>query len=129
MTLSTTELGAAIDALYDLRESRLDLERQAKVLKAKEQEQRIAILDCLDASGLAKATGSLATAGKKITTIPLVTDWDLVFQYIKEKDRFDMIQKRISVTAWRETLDNEGLVPGTEAVEDVDITLTKASRS
>lgn len=129
MTLSTNELGAAIDMLYGLREERLNLERRAKEMKSKEQDLRTEILACLDESGLAKATGHIATAGKKITIIPLVTDWDQVFGYIKEHDRFDLVQKRISVLAWRETLENNELVPGTESVEDIDITLTKASRS
>lgn len=129
MTLSTTELGTAIDALYSLRERRLGIERQAKELKALELEQRTAILECLENSGLSKASGSLATAGKKVSVIPLVTDWDQVFGYIKSHDRFDLVQKRISVLAWRETHDNGETIPGTEPVEEYDITLTKASRT
>ena len=129
MTLSTTDLGSAIDALYNLREMRLGYERKAKELKTQETEARNAILATLEASGLQKASGHVATCGVKVSTIPIVTDWDQVFTYIKDHDRFDLVQKRISVLAWRETYDNEGLIPGTEAVEDIDISLTKASRS
>jgi len=129
MTLLTTDLGPAIDALYNLRELRLELERKAKGLKEQEQEARNAILDCLEQSGLNKASGQVATAGKRISVIPLVTDWDQVFGYIKDHDRFDLVQKRISVLAWRETHDNGETIPGTEPVEEYDITLTKASRS
>ena len=129
MTLLTTDLGPAIDALYNLREMRLELERKAKGLKEQEQEARNAILDCLEQSGLNKASGQVATAGKRISVIPLVTDWDQVFGYIKDHDRFDLVQKRISVLAWRETHDNGETIPGTEPVEEYDITLTKASRS
>jgi len=129
MTLSTTDLGSAIDALYALREMRLGYERKAKELKAEETEARNAILATLEASGLQKASGHNATCGIKTSIIPIVTDWDDVFNYIKSHDRFDLVQKRISVLAWRETYENEGLIPGTEAVEDVDISLTKSSRS
>jgi hypothetical protein len=129
MTLSTTDLGSAIDALYNLREMRLGYERKAKELKQQETEARNAILATLEASGLQKASGQQATCGIKTSIIPLVTDWDDIFTYIKDHDRFDLIQKRISVLAWRETYENEGLIPGTEAVEDVDISLTKSSRS
>lgn len=129
MTLLTTDLGSAIDALYSLREMRLGYERKAKELKAQETEARNAILATLEASGLQKASGHVATCGVKISTVPIVTDWDSVFTYIKDNDRFDLVQKRISVLAWRETYENEGLIPGTEAVEDIDISLTKASRS
>jgi len=129
MTLSITDLGSAIDALYALREMRLGYERKAKELKAEETEARNTILATLEESGLKKASGQNATCGIKTSTIPIVTDWDEVFTYIKEHDRFDLVQKRISVLAWRETYENEGLIPGTEAVEDVDISLTKSSRS
>jgi hypothetical protein len=127
--METKDLGPAIDALYALREARLDLERKAKDMKSQELEMRGAILECLDESGLSKASGLMATAGKKITIVPLVTDWDQVFGYIKQNDRFDLVQKRISVLAWRATLDEGGLIPGTEPVEEQDISLTKASRS
>jgi hypothetical protein len=129
MTLQIADLGSAIDALYALREMRLGYERKAKELKAAETEARNAILATLEASGLQKASGQTATCGIRTSTIPIVTDWDEVFTYIKEHDRFDLVQKRISVLAWRETYENEGLIPGTEAVEDVDISLTKSSRS
>ena len=129
MTLQIADLGSAIDALYALREMRLGYERKAKELKAEETEARNAILATLEVSGLQKASGQTATCGIRTSTIPIVTDWDEVFTYIKEHDRFDLVQKRISVLAWRETYENEGLIPGTEAVEDVDISLTKSSRS
>jgi len=129
MTLSTTDLGSAIDALYALREMRLCYERKAKELKEEETKARSTILETLEVSGLQKASGQTATCGIKTSTIPIVTDWDEVFNYIKSHDRFDLVQKRISVLAWRETYENEGLIPGTEAVEDVDISLTKSSRS
>lgn len=129
MTLSITDLGSAIDALYALREMRLGYERKAKELKAEETEARNAILATLEESGLQKASGQQATCGIKTSIIPIVTDWDEVFTYIKDHDRFDLVQKRISVLAWSETYENEGLIPGTEAVEDVDISLTKSSRN
>jgi len=129
MTLSITDLGSAIDALYALREMRLGYERKAKELKEEETKARGTILETLEVSGLQKASGQTATCGIKTSTIPIVTDWDEVFTYIKDHDRFDLVQKRISVLAWRETYENEGLIPGTEAVEDVDISLTKSSRS
>lgn len=129
MTSSITDLGAMIDALYALREMRLGIERKAKELKAEEETARGAILDLLEKSGLQKASGAVATAGVKVSTVPIVTDWDQVFTYIKESDRFDLVQKRISVLAWRETFNEGVIIPGTEAVDDVDISLTKASRA
>jgi len=125
----SNELGPKIDALYALREARLDLERKVKTMQEEEFTLRGEILDLLEQTGLQKASGSFATAGIKRAIIPIVTDWDELFRYIAENDRFDLVQKRISVLAWRETHENTEIVPGTAAVEDIDISLTKSSRN
>jgi hypothetical protein len=71
----------------------------------------------------------VATAGIKVSNVPLVEDWDKLHEYIKTTGEFDLMQKRISVTAWRARYDEGIEVPGVSKVEDVDISLTKASRS
>ena len=129
LEISVQELGSTIDELYGRREERLNLERKIKELKQGEEELREAILQCLAFSGLEKATGHSATASMKVSIIPIITDWEQVHQYVREADRFDLLQKRISVLAWRDLNTAGVLVPGTEAVEDVDLSLTKSSRS
>lgn len=127
--IELSELGNTIDSLYRIREERLSIEKRVKELKSNEMDLRNQILEALEASGLRKASGDVATCGIKVSTIPLVTDWDQVFSYIKDHDRFDLVQKRISVLAWRSTYEEGEMIPGTEAVEDVDVSLTKASRA
>jgi len=126
--MELNELGSGIDRLYELRSSRLELQREVDELKSKETEQREAILNCLALAGLSKASGGLATASIKRSTIPVVTDWEQVHNYIRRENRFDLLQKRISVIAWRELYQDDVLIPGTDAVEDEDLSLTKASR-
>jgi hypothetical protein len=126
--MQLNELGLGIDALYALREKRLNIEKQVKELKAQEYELRNEILLALGESGLAKASGQMATASVRTSEIPVVTDWDEVYTYIAEHDRFDLMQKRISTIAWRDLKESGTLVPGTESIEDVDISLTKSTR-
>jgi hypothetical protein len=122
------ELGVTIDALYNMRQQRLELQRAVDGLKAEETELRGQILDALEASGLAKASGQVATAGIKTSLEPMVEDWDLVFAWIRENNRFELVQKRISAPAWREYKESGILVPGTAPNEVVDISLTKSTR-
>jgi hypothetical protein len=128
-TPSAADIGPAIDALYALREMRLGIERKAKELKEEEVIQRNKIFELLANLGLTKASGAVATAGIKVSNVPLVEDWDKLHEYIKTTGEFDLMQKRISVTAWRARYDEGIEVPGVSKVEDVDISLTKASRS
>jgi hypothetical protein len=122
------DLGQEIDQLYSKRSARLALEKTVKELKEQEVTMREALLHRLQDTGLQRASGSLATAGVKSSTKPIVTDWDSVYNYIKENDRFDLVHQRISSLAWADLLAAGTLVPGTESFTELDITLTKASR-
>ena len=73
----STELGAAIDALYAIREHRLGLQRKVDELKGEEVKARERLFEMLTAIGLTKASGAVATAGIKISKIPLVEDVDI----------------------------------------------------
>jgi len=122
------DLGQIIDAYYQKRQDRLDLERSIKDLKEEEQNLKFSIMDMLRETGLKKATGEVATASLRSVMVPIVEDWDNVYKYITQNDRFDLLHKRISTTAWRELHESGVEVPGINAAEDEDLSLTKASR-
>ncbi len=123
-----TDIGQAINSLYNMRESRLRIERQVKEMKANELEMRNAIFEWLATNNLTKASGTDATASIKVSAVPLVEDWDTLHIHIQQTGEFDLLQRRISVTAWRARSEDGIIVPGVNKVEDVDISLTKASR-
>jgi len=127
--MSELTLGQAIDQLYEARAARLAKDKEVKDLKAAEVAAKVQVLELLKMSGLEKASGKLATAGITSEDIPYVRNWDEVFDYIKENNRFDLVQRRIGVVAWRDLYRDSILVPGTEAAVDIDISLTKARRS
>lgn len=127
--MSELTLGQAIDQLYEARAERLAKAKEVKDLQIKEATAKVQVLALLRESGLEKASGKLATAGITTEDIPFVKDWDAVFDYIKSNDRFDLVQRRIGVVAWRDLFKDNILVPGTEAAIDVDISLTKSKRS
>lgn len=127
--MSEADIGTTIDALYAMRERRLGIERQVKEIKEAEVTLRGKIFEMLASMGLTKASGAVATAGIKVSNIPLVEDWDALWDYIRQTGEVDLVQKRISVTAWRARFDDGVNIPGVSKVEDVDISLTKASRS
>jgi len=122
-------LGEAIDALYIARAARLAKDKEVKELKVTEAAARLVVLKMLEETGLKKASGQFATAGITTEDIPYIKDWDEVYQYIKSNDRFDLLQRRIGVVAWRDLYKDGILVPGTEAAVDTDISLTKSTRN
>lgn len=126
--MNIEDLGPLIDKLYATREQRLQISKQVDALKVQEREMRTTIIEMLEKVGLAKASGHLATCGIVTTTEPVVEDWDLVHGYIRENNRFDLLQKRISTVAWRDLLSEGFMVPGTGSQEVVDVSLTKSVR-
>lgn len=122
-------LGEAIDTLYQARAARLAMAKEVKELQVKEFAAKAEVLKLLGESGLAKASGKLATAGITSEDVPYIKDWDEVYSYIKSNDRFDLLQKRIGVVAWRDLFKDGILVPGTEAAVDTDLSLTKSTRN
>ena len=125
---SFEQLGTLIDAVYALRAKRLEMARAVDALKAEEWSRRVELLELLQKYGLAKASGAIATAGQTHSFEPMVTDWEEVWKWIREENRFDLLQKRLSAPAWREINDGGVLVPGTVVQEVWDISLTKSTR-
>lgn len=125
----TKTLGEAIDELYQARAARLAKAKEVKELQAEESVAKTTVLQLLKETGLEKASGKLATAGIIKEDVPYIKDWDALYGYIKENDRFDLLQRRIGVVAWRDLLKDNILVPGTEAAVDTDLSLTKSTRN
>ena len=125
----TKTLGEAIDELYQARAARLAKAKEVKELQAEESAAKTAVLQLLKETGLEKASGKLATAGIIKEDVPYIKDWDALYGYIKENDRFDLLQRRIGVVAWRDLFKDNILVPGTEAAVDTDLSLTKSTRN
>jgi len=121
-------LGNRIDALYALRQMRLEVQRKADDLKAQETAAREEIMELLDSMGMVKGTGLHATCGITTKTEPVVADWEQVHEFIRRENRFDLLQKRLSAPAWRDLREAGVLVPGTDAVPVRDLSLTKSTR-
>lgn len=122
-------IGNMIDSLYDLRAQRLAIEKQVEELKARETAAKEEILRILKESGLEGAKGEVATASIQYKIKPNVVDWDAVFTYIRDNDMFALLQKRLTTTLWAALQEDGILVPGTEPIPIVDLSLTMSKRS
>lgn len=123
-------LGQLIDQYYEQRQKRIEAARKVDKMKTEEGLMKARIMEQMDEWGLGKASGANATCGITTSIKPEIVDWDEVYKYIREEDRFDLLQKRMSVTAWRDmVLDGGELVPGTMVNEIRDLSLTRAHRS
>lgn len=126
--LNGLTLGELIDVMYTRRASRLEAKKKVDAAKALEDVAKVELIKKLQDINLAKASGGVATASIKTIQIPNVVNWDQFYEYIRKSGRFDLLHKRVSEVAWRDTLTAGELIAGTAAVDDVKLSLTKASR-
>lgn len=121
-------LGKLIDERYELRAMRMEQDKEVKNLKAQESELDDLILAALNKSGLERASGKIATSGINKSTVGTVEDWDKVHEFIRERNFFHMMERRISQPAYRELLELEGGVPGIVPTTLTKLSLTKVSK-
>lgn len=118
-------MGETIDLLFSLREDRKVLEAQIKVIAEKEGALEAHLMTNFDKAGLDGAKGKFATAALKRSTVGDVQDWPALWEYVRKNKAYDMIQKRLSVTAARERWDAGKQIPGVEPKEIVTLSITK----
>ena len=118
-------VGALIDELYVLRADRLELSKKIDVLKTQEAQLRAKIIAQLRDVDLASGSGQIATGSITTSKEARMLDWNEFWQWAVEHDARDVIQKRVSITAIRERWEAGVEVPGLEAVEVADLSLTK----
>jgi len=121
-------LGQRIDKLYELRAQRLAGQKKVDELKVQEDIEKVKISDLLKANGMARSSGMVATASRTSKLVPVPTDWDSIFNWMSQTQSYDIVQRRLSTTAWLARHEDGILVPGTESNEVWDLSLTRASR-
>jgi hypothetical protein len=117
-------LGALIDSINEVRESRRILAAQDKELEATYKDLEEKIKARLDAEGMDKATGKKATASLTTVTVATIKDWDAVCKWVKKTGHFQLFQRRISDPAYREILElKKAGVPGLDAFDKINLNL------
>lgn len=123
------KLGSCIDLAYKARTARLVLQKsqETELQKLKDRELEIEnhIIDNFEAQEIEKAGGSVATATVSNAPYPTLKDATAFFKYIQKTGEFDLIEKRVSKSAFRERLDAKKVIPGVEVFWKKSLSLTK----
>lgn len=129
MSNEDKSVGALIDELYVLRAERLELSKKVDALKTQEAQLRAKIIAQLRDVDLESGSGLIATGSITTSKEARMLDWNEFWQWAVEHDARDVIQKRVSITAIRERWEAGVEVPGLEAVEVADLSLTKRRKA
>ena len=90
---------------------------QEKELKHVQNALEAEIAADMERQGLTQTGNDVCTISLKTETVPTVEDWDVLHQHISDTGRFELLQKRMSATAYRELIAMEPSVPGVRSTE------------
>lgn len=141
-TISVTpELVAAVEKSEDLnslvqvyiscRDGKEELKRQKAVLEAplddlmKTLEGRM--MTMLDKTKQESARTAAGTVYKTKKTSAKVADWNILVDYIKKNDAYDLLTKAVSKDAVKARIDAKGeIVPGVDMVTFIEVGVRKS---
>ena len=110
-------LNELMDELASVRGEIKTIQEQEKALKLNQNDLESAIMHKMEEQGLDQIANDVCTISKKIETVPTVEDWEAVHKHILDTNQFELLQKRMSATAWRELSQMGKNVPGVKATE------------
>ena len=117
-------LGACADLLFDIRESRRKLEKEAEEWQKQETALTEHIIRTLpDSDG--GAVGKHHQVHRQKRVKPRVTDWALFFKHVKRTGAFELMQRRLADGAVQERWDAGKQVPGVDTFTIISLSLTK----
>lgn len=115
-----------IAKLVEVRDEKRRIKEREKELIEEWRSLEMELLVRLDEQGMKKASTNDGTASITEVVLPQVTDWDEVYEHIKETGDFYLLQKRPAAAAFRELNDSGQKIPGMDAYTKRSISLRKS---
>ena len=106
-----------MNMLTNTRAKLKTLLNQEKELKQVQNALEAEIAADMESQGLTQTGNDVCTISLKTETVPTAEDWDVLHQHITDTGRFELLQKRMSATAYRELIAMEPSVPGVRSTE------------
>lgn len=110
-------LNDLLNELAEEKEKLKGIQNLEKTYKSNISELEGHIIYQLETQGVDRTGNDVCTVSIKKETVPTVEDWDAVHQHIIDTGQFELLQKRMSATAYRELQQLGQNIPGVKATE------------
>lgn len=122
------EIGDLIDKLTELRVQRGYHEKQAEVFASQIAIVEEEIIHAMADQKLERAAHGGTTVTPKDHTYASVEDWEKFYDFIVENRYLHLLEKRVSVTGYRELVELGREVPGVVPFVKTKLSVTKTAR-
>lgn len=116
--------GGCADKLFELKAKRAEVKTQLDDIDEDIKAIKEHIIQKMPKTDTG-ASGKKARIKIVTKEIPQVKDWEAFYKYVKRTNSFDLLQRRLSVAAVAERLDDKKKLPGVEIFDAVTISLNK----
>lgn len=124
---STVTMDKLVEAYVTRRDQLSAIEREYKEKKAPIQGEmeklETAMQRLMDEMEMSSVRTAHGTAYKQTWTSAKVSDWEATLDYIRERERYDLLERRVNKTA---VLDTEEPIPGVEVQQGVKVNVRKS---
>ena len=114
---NTPNLDDKMNMLNDTRQQLKTLQAQEKALKDTQNYLEAEIAADMTKQGLTQTGNDVCTFSIKTEVVPTVENWDALWEHIFDTRQSELLQKRMSATAYRELIAMEPSVPGVRSTE------------
>lgn len=122
----SSHLPDLVDAYIIVRDQRLRLDKEAKELKEQEDALNKTIIAKLREQSASAIGGRNGLVKLHEDIEPNVEDWPQTYAFIKANDAWEMLHKRITVTAVKERWEAGEEVPGVGRVTKYKLSVSKS---
>lgn len=110
-----------VAALAEARAKKQEIADQLAAINITVERLELEVLNSMLDGNVESVRTGRATVSVKRSTVPQVQDWNALDAYIVKNKALDLLQRRVSVTAWRERVEAGKAVPGVVPYEKVDL--------
>lgn len=76
-------------------------------------------------AGTVAYSGPGIRISKRDSIVPQATDWGKIYRYVKKNDAFDLFQRRLASSAWKDRMeDRKAPIPGIEPFTKTTLYIT-----
>jgi|TARA_Y100001938_G_scaffold149514_1_gene236605 hypothetical protein len=111
------KLNDLLSEVTKLRSEIKTVQAEEKLLKTQQRELESQISIRMQEQGLDKISNDVCTISLKNEIVPTVENWDDLHEHIVKTGQFELLQKRMSATAYRELITAGMDVPGVKSTE------------
>lgn len=118
-------MGACADRLYQLRQKRLEIQKEVDKVAAEESALKEHIINTLPKSEASGVAGKVARVTVVTKEVPQVEDWGVVYKHVKKTGQFDLLQRRLTDAAIKERWAHGKEIPGIKRFQVVTVSINK----